>query len=119
MRVFNAVNIEHTLAKFFGDDRGMRGEFYDADVFRGGQLPELAEVIERTATRIQERAHSLTLTEGTFDVERCVAELREMAEIMKKRSGSEREDYHWEIFCALIKGIDGLLAELESREPTQ
>ncbi len=124
MEVFNAVGIEHTLSRFFGDRIGNRGTFFDADVFRSGDPKELALIMRQVADTLEMRTFGMKFpSEGAgstkAQVEVCISRLRRLAEQMAKRKKAERENYHWEIFGALMLGIVGLLETLESRQTVQ
>ena len=118
MGIFDAVGIEHALARFFGDRIGTRGMFYDADVFRTGDPQDLAQVLRRVADTLERRLVFVKFTDqrngsAKAQVEGCISQLRTLSERVKQRSSFECEDYHWEIFGALMMGIVGLLETLE------
>jgi len=114
---FDAVMIEHTLARFFGKQIGDRGEFYDADSFRNGKPEELSIIVRHVADKLEQRVASIQFADespGTAraQVQGCVSRLRLLADRMKERKQDEREDYHWELFGALMMAIIGLLEQL-------
>ena len=122
MVVFNAVSIEHTLARFFGDTIGDRGTFYDADVFRGGRPKDLALVVRRVADALEERialiefpAHGNGTAKAHLDF--SIYQLRDLSDQIEQRKKPERENYHWEVFGALMAAIVGLLETLEAQIP--
>jgi hypothetical protein len=120
MTTFDAVMIEHTLARFFGKRLGQRGEFYDADYFRAGNPKHLGTVLERVAERLEKRVAAIKFesTEAgsaKAQIEGAITRLRALAPRVKQRSGDEREDYHWEVFGALIMTVNGLLERLEEQ----
>lgn len=122
MIVFNAVRIEHTLARFFGRETGERGTFFDADVFRRGDPKDLALIVRNVADRIEARSLFIRFPSDAngsakAQVEGCVSQLRTFADRVLERSAPEREDYHWELFGALMLGIVGLLETLEEQIP--
>mgnify|MGYP000985365601 CR=1 FL=1 len=124
MADFDAVSIEHSLARFFGQPIGTRGAIFDADVLRGGDPKDLAELLSAVADTLESRLAFITFThEGRgspkSQATHCVRVLRETAARMAQRRKREREDYHWEIFGALISGITGLLETLESQVTVQ
>jgi hypothetical protein len=121
---FNAVGIEHTLARFFGKEIGDRTQFYDADVFRSGNPEDLAEIVRQVADTLEARVAFIRFPrQGSGSpkahIESCISRLRDLAEDMEQRTATEREDYHWEIFGALMAAIVGLLETLESGIPVQ
>jgi hypothetical protein len=122
---FNAVGIEHTLARFFGKEIGDRLTFFDADVFRSGDPKDLAEIVRQVADTLEARIAFIRFPnpgqQGSprAHVESCIDRLRHLANDMQQRTEGERENYHWEIFGALMAGIVGLLETLESNIPVQ
>ena len=123
MIVFNAVRIEHTLARFFNAQIGKRGLFFDADVFRGGAPEDMAEVLRQVADRLEFRTATFKFPPPPRDrgpaaarMRSCVSHLREMADQIAARTQCERENYHWEIFGALMSGITALVETLEAQE---
>lgn len=119
MTTFDAVTIEHTLARFFGTEIGDRSTTFDADVFRAGAPKDLSKVLELVADTFEKRIASLSFpVEGNgtakAQVEGCVSRLRDLAARVKARRSPEREDYHWEVFGALMMGIVGLLETVEA-----
>ena len=118
MTVFNAVSIEHTLGRFFGREPGERGTFYDADVFRRGDPEDLALIVRNVADTLESRILFIRFpSDGNgsakAQVESCVFHLRAFADRVLERNAAEPEDYHWELFGALMSGIVGLLESLE------
>ena len=123
MIVFNAVSIEHTLARFFNEPVGKRGLFFDADIFRWGVPEDLAEVLRKVADRLEFRTSTFKYPpapEGKGSAEaamhHCIFMLREMADQIAARTKRERENYHWEIFGALMSGITALVETIEAQE---
>ena len=121
---FDAVGIEHALARFFGKPVGARGNFYDADVLRSGNPKDLSEIIRRVADTFEARIAGIKFPEGAngnpkAQVQGCVSRLRSLSDRVKQRSTPEREDYHWEVFGALMLGIVGLLEALEAQAAVQ
>jgi hypothetical protein len=120
MSTFNAVGIEHTLGLFFGKQIGSRGEIYDADIFRAGEPKDLAEILRRVADRLEQRLARITFpiadeprVDAKSQVDGAIVRLRAIATQTAERPRSEPEDYHWEIFGALMMLIAGLLLRLE------
>jgi hypothetical protein len=120
MTNFDAIGIEHTLARFFGKTIGDRTQFYDADVFRGGKPKRLAKIIDRVAKRLEQRfAKIKTPVSARVDgdplaqIEGCIRRLSSLAEKMEHLKAEEPEDYHWEVFGTLMMAIVGLLELLE------
>jgi hypothetical protein len=121
---FNAVGIEHTLARFFGKEIGDRLTFFDADVFRSGDPKDLAEIVRQVANTLEARVAFIRFPHQgqappKAHIESCISRLHHLANDMEQRSKMEREDYHWEIFGALMGAIVGLLETLESMIPVQ
>lgn len=121
---FNAVAIEHTLARFFGKPIGDRFQFYDADVLRGGDPKELAEIVRQVAQTLESRVAFVRFRpQGVASpkvlLDNGISWLYGMAEQMETRRRREREDYHWEVFGAMVGVIIGLLETLESEIPVQ
>ncbi len=117
--MFNAVSIEHTLSRFFGDEIGTRDSFYDADLFREGDPKELAEMMRHVAAHFEKRAARIQYPaqlDGTTKayIASCASQLRSLADQVRQRKKNESEDYHWEVFGALMRGIVGLLETLEA-----
>ncbi len=124
MRVFNAVGIEHTFGRFFGREPGERGTFYDADVFRRGDPKDLALIVRNVADTLESRILFIKFPSdengsAKAQLEVCVSQLRAFGDLVLDRNATEREDYHWELFGALLGGIAGLLETLEVRIPVQ
>jgi hypothetical protein len=123
MANFEAVAIEHRLGRFFGMV-GVRGGFFDADVFRAGRPKELAEVLRRVADTLESRLAFIRFPQdgpgsSKAQTESCVFWLRYAAENLEKRRNPERENYHWEIFGAMLSGLTGLLETLEGQATVQ
>jgi len=117
--IFNAV-IEHTLARFFGKQIGDRGDFYDADVFRSGNPADLATVIREVANTLEFRVAGMKFQNtgrgsAKVHLDCGIDQLRDLADQVAKRKRSERENYYWEIFGALMMVIIGLLETLEEQ----
>jgi hypothetical protein len=117
---FNAVSIERTLARFFGKEPGERGTFFDADVFRSGIPEDLAKIVGNVADTLEARIETIRFPgrqpgSAKSQVDGCVAWLRRLQEQIRQRSAVEREEYHWEIFGAVMMGITGLLETLEAQ----
>jgi len=115
---FDAVMIEHTLAAFFGKQIGDRTTFFDADNFRNGRPKNLAVIVRAVANELEKRVARIQFSHQSpggpkAQVQGCVSHLRSLANRMQGRP-QEPEDYHWEIFGALMMAIVGLLEHLEA-----
>lgn len=119
MATFDAVAIEHSLASFFGKQIGAREEFYDADTFRTGRPKNLAVIVRRVAEHLEEKVASIQFNDTSpggarAQVLESISRLRSLADRIKERKNDEPEDYHWEVFGALVTAIQGLLEQLET-----
>lgn len=117
--VYDAVGIEHTLARFFGGTLGARGEKWDADVFRRGEEKQIAEIVEMVADRVEERAARVKWSSAEQEngapqrvIEAKVSYLRRYAENLRKSGQTIREDPRWEMLGGLVGIIDSLLLKL-------
>lgn len=124
MTIFNAVAIEHTLARFFGKPIGDRLQSFDADVFRSGNPKDLAEIVRQVAQALESRVAFIRFrSQGVGSpkvyIDGSIYWLYELAKQMETRRRYEREDYHWEVFGATMGVIIGLLETLEAEIPVQ
>jgi hypothetical protein len=121
VRTFNAVGIEHSIARLMNNER--RGESWDADVFRGGNPADLAEMLDKVAEALEQRFVFLPLSReaGTPGALLGVAvrQLRSQAEEMRGRKRKEPDNYHWEIFGAVLLCAVALLEVIEAMQPRQ
>ncbi|MDX2152041.1 MAG: hypothetical protein SFV54_14985 [Bryobacteraceae bacterium] len=119
--MFDAVSIEHTMARFFKKELGERGTFYDADVFRQGVPEDLAEVLRRVAKQLDKRVAKLGLGAEELGpgalLRTSAVRLSALADKVAGRKEDEPEDYHWEVIGAVLLGVTGLLEELERQQP--
>jgi len=113
---FDAVAIEYAFANLVGAGIGARGGSHDADTFRGGNPPSLANAIEDAADALQQRYSAFTFEAvdsqpggAKIRIESGIQRLRNIAQTMRKSKTTEPEDYHWEIVGALVQMIAAML----------
>jgi len=118
--MYNATGIEHALAVFLEKEVGMRGGVHDADKFRSGNPKDLAKVVERIGSKLNERSARIDFSEEEKEnggnAPRLLTSgdsLIRLAETIKQRSEKEREDYHWLIVGDLCMALGAALDHIE------
>lgn len=98
----------------------MRGGAHDADIFRMGDPKDLAKIVELIGSKLNERAARVEFTDDEKEnggnaprLETAGDSLIRIAEQIKQRSESEREDYHWLIIGDLCMALAAALDHIE------
>lgn len=116
---FDAVSIEHAFAQLIGNSIGGRGTVHDADVFRGGNPPDLAKALKAAADALEAKANMKTFTSADSQpggakarIDVAIRRLRKISLTMSTSKSIEREDYHWEIVGVLVATVAALLEKV-------
>jgi hypothetical protein len=118
--MYNAVGIEHSLAVFLEKEIGARGEAHDADIFRGGDPTDLAQVVELIGSKLTDRVARIKFLDDEKEnggnaprLHTAGVSLTRRAEQIKQRSVCESEDYHWLIVGDLCMALAAALDHIE------
>jgi hypothetical protein len=118
----DAVSIENAFARLLGNEIGVRGTCHDADIFRGGNLEQIAKSLEKAADAIESKVNSFTFEPTETEAggaKACLGvaidRIRNIASKMSSLKESEPNDYHWEIIGCLISTVSALLETLSRR----
>lgn len=108
-------SIEHKFAIIFGEQIGKRGEIYDADVFRAGNMKSIAKVVKKFVDITKRRISKIKFNKedeqnggikARLDV--TIKSLEDLADKISKLK-DEPEDYHWILVADLAFIIDTIL----------
>ncbi|MGL1930608.1 MAG: hypothetical protein OCC45_02480 [Desulfotalea sp.] len=119
----DAVDIEYAFARIIGNNIGDRGTKHDADIFRGGNLSNIAAAMESAISSIDKRINKLPFRQtdresGEIGAQLKVAflQLKKICSTMKKQSAIEPSDYHWGIVANLLTVINTLIVMIERNQ---
>jgi uncharacterized coiled-coil protein SlyX len=119
----DAVDIEYAFARIIGNNIGDRGTEHDADIFRGGDLTNIAGALESAISSMDKRINKLSFSEKDHEnggiraqLEVAFLQLKKTCLAMKKQSVIEPNDYHWGMVANLLTVINTLLIMIERNQ---
>lgn len=116
---YDAAEIEHSLALFFGMPVNAPGRPWDESIFRHGDARRIAAVLDLVVDRLEQRSARIAWTpedlkpRGAWRTLRSSgAGLRAHAEALRRSGVATPDDPEWELLGLMIGVTDSLLRKL-------